>query len=152
MRAVSFRDRLPNMTADETYCEMMYVLWRAASTYSDQSVPFPAWFWTLWGRHKVSYLRHWSAQKRGGDREVVADLTQDDAAKSQIADIGVGFEEDYMVRVCPCHGIDPLENDVWIMLAEGWLPNDIIEELGLSRRRYYRIINVWKEKLSETDI
>jgi hypothetical protein len=129
------------MTADETMGEMLFVLWRAARSYADDSeVPFTAYYWTLWKRHRANYLRSYFAESRGRQYE----HTELDEQHHPLED---GPEHRVVISTPPTPKPSEEEVAIWRMLCEGFLNNDVIAEVGMSRRRYYKTISEWKEAM-----
>jgi hypothetical protein len=130
--------RLPRMAPDEVYCEMIETLYNAYLNHKPASVvKFDAYFWTLWRNRKSRlYSQHYG---RGKDSESVT--SPDDMIIMSLD------EAPPPLTIPPLRviNIDRDERLVWVMIAVGYTPTEIMVRLDLSNRRFYRLIHAWRE-------
>lgn len=140
IRRTAVRQRVPGMTTQEVENEMVYALWKACKAYDpttgDGQITLARYWWRVWMNHKANLIEAAMAKKR---QMVVLIGGMDDA----------GCEEDYFAKVPmdefvdlipPCPSEDPLHQQVWNLLARGYLFNEIQERLGLKRRAFDTIV------------
>jgi len=130
-----FSQHLPGMTSDEVRAEMLESLWRAWDSYSysaSSGVPIEKYFWSVWTHRKADLLKYYFRQRRDIRKEVLEPVLYDE----------VGYEEAFLPPP-PVHSL-PDERRMWALLAQGYAPQEVQEQLHMPVRIYYRIIHKWQ--------
>lgn len=124
------------MTSDEVLSEMISVLWQAHQSHDPRSkVPFDAYFWTCWNRHKVTMFRKLGAGKRSATLVPIPDDS----------DLSVTYQPEEELPRLTVTGFDPAERAVWHLICIGYTAKEIMDQVGLSTRRYYTLIGQWRQ-------
>lgn len=128
----SFHQHIPGMTQEEVAAEMIVCLWRARRTYrKGHGVTLEQYWWAVWMHRKSDLISYFLSQKRDVRKEVLWD---DPSIDSEV--------EAEIVPPAPTR--DEVENQVWAMLAAGHTRKDVLAKLAISKRRYYEIIESWR--------
>ena len=136
LEAASRTQSIKGLTADEVLAEMIAVLWQAHRAYDPRNkVPFDAYFWTCWRRHKVTMFRKLGAGKRSA---TIVPIPED-------SELMVTYRPDEEFPSLTVTGFDPAERAVWHLICMGYNAKEIMEQVGLSTRRYYTLIGHWRQ-------
>jgi hypothetical protein len=129
---VDFSEAYERYAHDDVISEMLACLWQASSTYDpERPTTFGAYWWSLWLNRKTYYIRLWNAQKR----------VHPVLLGEHIVEAG-----EYAVRLLPEPPPDapPEAVAIWVRLALGDERQDVLRDLGISKRRYYDILHSWR--------
>ena len=139
IRAVARSQRVPGLDYDDIVSEMLVCLWRAVTSWrEDQGTGFASYWWTLWCRRKATLVKAYYRIKRP-ITITVEDEVLDTAWCPQ--DIPL-----------PPRGTTDEEALVWMLVASGEPVKDILEAMGMSRRRYYEVIRSWRTEKVRTGL
>jgi len=124
---------IPGMAFDDVYNEILIVVWKAFLTYKDDmGTTFHTYWRTLWNRRKASLLAQATAFKR--NLKIISTPVDD------IVDIQTtGFVQ------LPDDFYTPQEQAMWNLIAVGSTRKEVLESQGISKRRYYKTLERWKE-------
>lgn len=126
---------LPWMPKEEVVNEMRAACWRASLTHDPDKGSFEKYWWSVWLNRKVDLTRMHSRAKLREPVFYPLDLLEDPATA------WLPHREDHQKNIIPpCPIRDPLTVELWNMLARGSTPADVQDELEISRRSYYAII------------
>lgn len=137
----SFNKRVFGMTPDEVQSEMFQCLWDAWHTF-DPDIPDQTMtkrFWAMWQHRHVDLIRYNMAKFRGRNRE--STFSAYDLSPEDIEALAPLF---HMEDIPECPSADPEARNVWTLIAFGCNWADVVELLGISKRRYYTLVNGWR--------
>ncbi len=117
--------RLPGLSKEEVQAEIELALYRAWRTYKeDGGATFDGWFYRTWVTHRINLLERYYAKKN----QLVATAADLD---DMIEEVGASFG--IVIPACPLEG---RAKQVWTMLADGYLFNEIQAALGIGRKTF----------------
>lgn len=117
--------RLPGLNREEVQVEIELALYRAWRTYKeDGGATFDGWFYRTWVTHRINLLERYYAKKN----QLVVTATDLDG---MIEEVGAAFG--VVIPPCPLEG---RPKQVWNMLADGYLFNEIQASLGIGRKTF----------------
>ena len=120
---------------DDTFGEMSEIFTACWQTYKPRkSTPFTGYYWTSWGRRRVTIWRAAMAQKR--DAEV--------RSLSAIPDIDVIAPIIGGVEVTLTPAVNDTWQAVWEMLGQGYHKKEVMEALSMGRSELDSIIRSWR--------
>lgn len=123
------RQHVPGLEPDDVASEMTITLWRAYTTFSnDSQTSFGSYWWTLWLNRRSDIAQSYYAGKRVRavpmsqvpERSYTDPLPLDPPTK------------------------DPVGAMVWRLLAEGESGKDVRMLTEISRRSYHRLLGGWR--------
>lgn len=124
---------IPGMERGEIVTEMLVCLWKASNTWRPSKGPFANYWWSVWLNRKYDLTK--MHDRHHGRTE----YTDDHALLEALC----GPSSDRVGPAAP-DGADAHERAVWNLLASGEQVNQAIQLAGISKRRYYQIIDRWK--------
>lgn len=134
IRVTALSQRVPTLDYDDIVSEMTACLWKAWLTYSPCGTSFGAYWWSVWLNRRSDLTAQANAFKR--PKHVL------------LSDLSILPQQGYSMARWPDAptGSGELERTVWDLLASGEPVNKVMERTGISRRRYYDIINGWRSQ------
>lgn len=134
IRRLSATQFVPGMEPEDVASEMMVALWKASQSYNPRGrLSFGQWWWTVWLNRRSDLAGIYHATKR------IHPVPVEDAVLS-------AFDKpDSSLAPFPrCPSDDPLDRNVWRLLAEGHNAREVITYTAITRRRYYAMIHRWR--------
>jgi hypothetical protein len=115
-------------------------LWKAWATYTPSPTKFASYWWSIW-------------LNRRNDLTALANRLKRPKYVT-LSDVSILGDQPYsMVRwPDPPAGTTELEQRVWDLLAAGEPRSVVLEETGVSKRRYYDIIDGWRSEEVEKQL
>ena len=124
---------------DDIVSEMLGCLWKAWKTYDAEKGSFAASWWPLWLTRRRDINRDAKAEKRPLMYDLWHELGDD------LLDAAISARMPTTIKHLPVPTTDDKKRRmVWVLIAAGFTPSDIMEATGMSRRAYYGIINAWR--------
>lgn len=132
IRVTALSQRVPGLDYDDIVSEMVACLWKAWATFKEGTVRFAAYWWSIWLNRRSDLTAQANAFKR--PKQVL------------LSDLTILPQHGYSMARWPDPpaGTTELEQRVWDLLASGEPRSVVLEETGMSKRRYYDIINGWR--------
>jgi hypothetical protein len=96
--------------------------------------PLSGFYWTSWGRRRVSIWRYVKQQKRDAFTRLIGDISELEAVGPLILGQPAIIEEPFAEEL----------KAVWVMLSQGYTRKEVMEELGMTRARLDSIIRLWR--------
>lgn len=135
IRITALSQSVPLLDYDDIVSEMLACLWKAWLTYKDGVTTFGAYWWSLWLNRRSDLTSQANAYKR--PKHVL------------LSDLGILPKQPGYTMARwpdPPAGTGELETVVWHLLASGEPRSAVIERTGVSKRRYYDIIDGWRSE------
>lgn len=144
-RSAMHKQRIIGMSPQEVENEMVYALWKAWRSYDpttgDGRITLPMYWWRVWMNHKANLIEKQTSQKR--QRELlVLDQPHWRTTEDEDAPWLEELEEMYgfaVIPPCPVH--DPLHQQVWNLLARGFLFGEVQSMLHMTRRAFKAVLD-----------
>lgn len=134
IRITALSQRVPGLDHDDIVSEMEACLWKAWLTYTPSPTSFGSYWWSIWLNRRNDLTTLANRLKR--PRHVL------------VSDVSILGEQPYAMQHWPepPRGTTELERRVWDLLASGEPRSVVLEETGVSKRRYYDIIDRWRTR------
>lgn len=131
IRVTALSQRVPGLDYDDVVSEMTACLWKAWTTFDPhKGTTFGAYWWSTWLNRRTNITVAAYRQKR---------------PKTVLAGEYIP-EGRYLMDLLPHppSGSTRKARKVWVLLAAGMKPSEVMEEVGMSRRTYYDLIRSWR--------
>jgi hypothetical protein len=136
------RQNIPGMTDDEIKAEMIECLWKAKRTFSRKSgVTFEAYWWSIWLNRRQDLFRY--------RFRFIRDMRLESLREPEWF-----WNEDEMQDLIdaywhhdlpdPPNGSTHLEKKMWVLIAVGATPSDVLILCKIKRDKYDKTINKWR--------
>lgn len=140
IRVAALSQRVPGLDYDDVMAEMVGCLWKAWQTYTPGPTTFGSYWWSVWLNRRNDLTALANRMKR--PKHVL------------ISDVSILGQQSYEMSQWPepPAGTAELERRVWDLLASGEPRSVVLEETGMSKRRYYDIIRGWRTEEVERSL
>lgn len=154
------RQYIPGYTPEEIKAEMVECLWKAYTTYDrSKNIKLEQYWWAIWMNRKSNILKASYAAMRDVRLTLHVDpraFSQDFPGEgdegwwmrlSQELERNLPDESMFIIPECPSDEV--LHKQVWVLLATGYTPSDVMRYTAISKKQYYEVTRdlrvAWEE-------